>query len=425
MADPELAAALKRPFAEQVAFFRGKLARLVPTARWDDIRREAHDSAFMVAGAAKADLLADLAAAVDRAVTEGRGLESFRKDFRSIVARNGWHGWTGEGSLKGEAWRTRVIYQTNAATSYAAGRQAQLVQGGFDLWVYRHGESRVPRPQHLAWDGICLPPDDKFWSTHYPPNGWGCSCYVVGARSPAGARRLGGDPGKALPEDWDAVDRRTGAPAGIDRGWDYAPGASVARTVATMAQKTVQWETTLAKAFMESVPARQRDALALAYRRLPSVAEDARRYAERVMGERNGAAITAVEIEPYRTLGPLTRADAARVADLKGGFDVAGYDYALESQAVRHVAREHGAPAAEAARGQRAVTAADYALVPRILAAPDSIEDAGISAGHRLPQIMITKRIGGELYTAVFEARERRRSMVLVTMWIRAARRTP
>ena len=55
--DPKLAFALRRPFAEQVAFFRGKLGNLVPTATWRDLWKSQHDRAFMVAGAAKADLL--------------------------------------------------------------------------------------------------------------------------------------------------------------------------------------------------------------------------------------------------------------------------------------------------------------------------------------------------------------------------------
>ena len=67
----------------------------------------------MVAGATKADLLADLAAAVDRAIVEGTGLEVFKRDFRGIVEKHGWHGWTGEGTAKGEAWRMRTIYRTN------------------------------------------------------------------------------------------------------------------------------------------------------------------------------------------------------------------------------------------------------------------------------------------------------------------------
>ncbi|AXY41607.1 phage minor head protein [Halomonas sp. JS92-SW72] len=217
----------RRPFAEQVAFFRARLANLLPTERWDDIERQAHDAAFVVAGATKASLLADLAAAVDRSISEGQSLEQFRRDFRDTVERRGWHNWTGEGSLAGEAWRTRVIYTTNARTSYAAGRRAQIREGGFAFRVYRHGGSAEPRPEHLGWDGLTLPADHEFWESHAPPNGWGCSCYELGARSEEGAQRLGGNPSKRLPADWSATDQRTGAPPGIDRGWDYAPGDSV------------------------------------------------------------------------------------------------------------------------------------------------------------------------------------------------------
>lgn len=230
-------ATLQLPFPEQIAAFRLRLGNLVPTARWDDLAGQAHDRGFMVAGAVKADLLADLAAAVDRGIAGGRTLDDFRRDFRAIVARHGWHGWTGEGTKAGEAWRTRVIWRTNMATTWAAGRRAQLEAGGFAFWVYRHGGSREPRPQHLAWDGLALPPDHPFWATHSPPNGWGCSCYVVGARNEKGVRRLGGDPDKPLPPGWDARDARTGAPPGIDRGWAHAPGATVAGAVRGLVPK--------------------------------------------------------------------------------------------------------------------------------------------------------------------------------------------
>jgi len=235
--DAQLRGVLGRPFAEQVAAYRLRLGNLVPTARWDDLRHSAHDRAFMVAGATKADLLVDLASAVDKSISQGTGLETFRKDFREIVARHGWHGWTGEGTKGGEAWRTRVIYRTNAATSFAAGRRAQLEEAGFPIWIYRHGGSREPRPEHLALDGVALPSDHEFWATHSPPNGWGCSCYVVGARSERGVRRLGGDPGKTLPEGWDRISPKTGAPVGIDRGWDYAPGATVTDTIRDLSGK--------------------------------------------------------------------------------------------------------------------------------------------------------------------------------------------
>lgn len=48
-------------------------------------------------GVEGANLLDDLHAAVARAIEDGTDMETFRKDFRQIVARNGW---TGEGSLE-------------------------------------------------------------------------------------------------------------------------------------------------------------------------------------------------------------------------------------------------------------------------------------------------------------------------------------
>ena len=167
--------ATRLPFAEAIAFFRAKLGNLIPTQAWDDLWQSQHDSGFMVAGATEADLLADIATAIDQAISQGTSLDQFRKAFRQIVADRGWHGWTGEGSAAGEAWRTRIIYSANTSTAYAAGRLAQLHAGGFALWVYRHNDSVLhPRPQHLAWNGLTLPADSPFWQTHYPPNGWNC-----------------------------------------------------------------------------------------------------------------------------------------------------------------------------------------------------------------------------------------------------------
>jgi uncharacterized protein with gpF-like domain len=277
--DQELQGVFKKPFIEQVAFFRRKLANLVPTERWDDLLAAAHDDAFMVAGAMKADLLTDLAAAVDKAIAEGRGIEDFRKDFRTIVAKNGWTNWTGEGSIQGEAWRVGVIYRTNAYTSYSAGRYAQLKAGGYPLWVYRHGNSREPRPEHLSWNGLVLPPDHPFWSTHYPPSDWGCSCYALGASSEAAAARLGGQLGKQLPKGWDRIDPKTGTQVGIGKGWGYAPGATVSDEVNLMAEKMRQWDPPIATAFLDELPAERAQALQAAYRALPTTQDDERRKA--------------------------------------------------------------------------------------------------------------------------------------------------
>ncbi len=212
------------PFAEQIDFFRRKTN--LGTQAWTDIWEAQHDRAFVVAGAMKADLLDEIRQAVDKAIATGTTLETFRKEFRDITDRLGWPGTAGAGSKGGFNWRTKVIYETNLRTSYAAGREAQLADPGLQKLLpfrkYVHNDSVLnPRPQHLAWNGLTLPHDHPFWQTHSPPNGWGCRCRVTAVANP---RK--GDATKP-PPGWDDMDAETGAPPGIDKGWGYAPGASV------------------------------------------------------------------------------------------------------------------------------------------------------------------------------------------------------
>lgn len=218
------------PFSQQIQFFLSKVQ--VPTASWTDIWHKAHDTAFVVAGAMKADLLNDLHTAVQEAITSGTTLREFRKNFDLITAHYGW-------SYKGSRnWRSRVIYDTNLRASYQAGRYAQLiaVKDSRPFWRYRHNDSvRFPRPMHQAWNGLVLSAEDRWWQTHYPPNGWGCKCYVE-ALGPRDLRRLGLDgPMQAPPVKYRKVTvgtrgpspRTVRVPVGIDPGWGYAPGQSV------------------------------------------------------------------------------------------------------------------------------------------------------------------------------------------------------
>lgn len=231
--DPALAAYGSLPFAEQIAFFKAKVA--LPSARWTDLWQAAHDRAFVVAGATKMDLLADLRAAVLQGVAAGGTLAEFRRDFEALVDKHGWTGWTGEGSEAGRAWRTRVIYATNLRTSYAAGRyaQAQALADRRPYWRYHHNDTVThPRPLHKSWDGLVLRHDDPWWRSHWPPNGWGCRCRIE-TLADRDLKRLGKDGPDRAPDDgtYDWVDQRTkrvyrDIPQGIDPGWDYAPGAT-------------------------------------------------------------------------------------------------------------------------------------------------------------------------------------------------------
>ena len=185
--------------------------------------------AFVVAGANRDGLLSDLHGAVQSAIDDGTTIATFRSRFDDIVNRHGW-GYNG-----GRNWRTRVIYDTNLRTSYAAGRFDQLQAGKArrPFWRYRHSHaSSDPREQHLAWDGLILDADDSWWETHYPPNGWGCKCFVesLSARDLKRLGREGAD--KAPAVKWrtvmvgqqSPVKRIVTVPRGIDPGFAYAPG---------------------------------------------------------------------------------------------------------------------------------------------------------------------------------------------------------
>lgn len=217
------------PFAQQIAFFRRKLN--VPTNHWTDIYSKEHDWAFMVAGANRDALLADFRTAIEKVIASGGTLEQFRKDFDKIVAS---HGWDYNG---GREWRSRVIYETNLFSSYNAGRQEQLTQYAKDIpyWRYRHSDAvENPRHEHLSWDGLTLPASDPWWKTHYPPNGWGCQCYVEGVTE-EDLQDEGKKPDTAPPVNLQPQriglrhpdgPREVLVPQGIDPGFEHAPGRS-------------------------------------------------------------------------------------------------------------------------------------------------------------------------------------------------------
>lgn len=218
------------PFKEQIDYFRDKVD--LPTRSWTDIYTAEHDYAFVVAGAVKRDLLADLRGAVEKSIANGTTLEQFRKDFDQVVGKHGWQ-YQGE-----RGWRTNVIWETNLRQSYNAGREAQMADPELrkrrPYGVYRHGDSAHPRPMHLSWNGTTLPLDDAWWTTHSPSCGWGCKCkkFMLSARD---VERQGLTIGPAPAIEWE--DRVIGknspngprtvrVPKGIDPGFEYAPGQS-------------------------------------------------------------------------------------------------------------------------------------------------------------------------------------------------------
>jgi len=83
------------------------------------------------------------------------------------------------------------------------------------MLVYRVGNSKEHRSEHLAWDGLLLHKDDPWWNSHFPPNGWGCKCWTQ-AISESRAEKLkqsGFDVSPSLDGNGYHVDVKTEAPS--------------------------------------------------------------------------------------------------------------------------------------------------------------------------------------------------------------------
>lgn len=73
----------------------------------------------------------------------------------------------------------RAEYDHVISASQAAATWKQHEENADIVYLqYRTaGDERV-RQSHKGLDKITLPVDDTFWDKFYPPNGWGCRCYV-------------------------------------------------------------------------------------------------------------------------------------------------------------------------------------------------------------------------------------------------------
>ncbi len=197
----------------------------IPSKRWDQHIGAVQAKAFTVAGATRASLLNDFHQSIIAAKENGESIGQFRKRFDSIVSEHGW-------SYKGKrGWRTRTIYDNNMRSAAMAGRwqQIQRVKKTRPYLVYYTVGDNAVRDQHRQWHAIALPVDDPWWDTHYPPNGWGCRCYVITATEKQ-LKRWGIEVSEA-PEitTTQRVNTRSGedygqVPVGIDTGWDFNVG---------------------------------------------------------------------------------------------------------------------------------------------------------------------------------------------------------
>lgn len=229
--------------ADAIAAYEARRGKLTETFSWEDLFAQEHANQLTVAKSAGFDILADIDAALAKALGEGRTLQQFSKELRPVLQEKGWWGrqlvtdpLTGDERLAtlGSPRRLKTIFETNMRVSYAAGHWAGFERNKAARPYLRYVcilDERT-RPAHRARHNLVLPVDHPYWDEWAPPCGWGCRC-TLQSLSERDIRRLQAE-GEVLrfepPEDTrrDYVNKRTGevvsVPDGIDPGWAYNPG---------------------------------------------------------------------------------------------------------------------------------------------------------------------------------------------------------
>jgi SPP1 gp7 family putative phage head morphogenesis protein len=241
---------------EAVAWLMARGAKLTKSYAWQDVFQDEHGYQFTVSRLARLDLLQALHDSLVKSVEGDLSRTDWMRDAEQLLADAGWWGTkavtdpaTGEVVFtKFDPLRLKLIYDVNTRQAYSTGLWERVERSKKTHPFVRYitkGDERV-RASHAQWNGVTLPVDDPFWTTHWPINGWRCRCRVMSmsqrdydagySLSRPGAEYnqdapLVKTPLKKVAPDikWrEYVNPRTGeisqVPVGIDPGFAYNPG---------------------------------------------------------------------------------------------------------------------------------------------------------------------------------------------------------
>ncbi|UOO93589.1 phage minor head protein [Vitreoscilla stercoraria] len=163
--------------------------KLLPGFSHYDVWLHEHAVAFTVAKMMDADLLAETKTALQDALQNGTDFNTFKQRLKPYLMSQGWWGeqimldpLDGQAKIVqlGSTRRLETIFQTNMATSFAAGQWSRIQTNKAALPYLRYNPSAAgnPRDAHKPYYNLILPVDHELWSQIYPPNGYGCLCTV-------------------------------------------------------------------------------------------------------------------------------------------------------------------------------------------------------------------------------------------------------
>ena len=242
MADSPLVALVKLTPKEAVAYLQQR-DQLIKSFNWQDVWQEEHAYQFTVSRLANLDILDSMRNGILSSVQGDLSRQDWTKNAKELLQKAGW--W-GTKSVTDPATREivtttfdpprlKLIFDTNTRMAYSSGlwNRIELNKQTHPYIRYITRRDERVRMSHRAWDNVTLPVDDRFWMSHFPPNGWRCRCRAMSisqADYDAGMSPNGERLNKTAPDvqykDW--TNKRSGVvervPVGIDPGFGYNPG---------------------------------------------------------------------------------------------------------------------------------------------------------------------------------------------------------
>ena len=167
---------------EAAEFIRSKAA--VDPNRYRHLPDDLKARGFTVAYVHKADVLERMRNKIAK-LPEGGDWKEIRRELAEEISP-----FLGGNDVAAEK-KAELLLRTHGFQAYAAGRflsQQENITAMPFIMYHTVGDSNV-RDEHDALDGVVLPADDDFWSSHYPPWDFGCRCFTSSV-SGAGVDRL-------------------------------------------------------------------------------------------------------------------------------------------------------------------------------------------------------------------------------------------
>ena len=134
----------------------------------------------------KLDLLSDIQNSLIQAQKDGISFKKWKSELKPTLQKKGWWGekdiinpTTGEvKTIYIGSRRLKTIFETNMRAAHAQGRANNIYSSTNEYIQYSSILDSRTRVDHAAYNGIVKHRDDKFWIENFPPNGWGCRCYI-------------------------------------------------------------------------------------------------------------------------------------------------------------------------------------------------------------------------------------------------------